>query len=185
MKKTQKERMLAGELYLANDPELSQDHIRAQKLLSRFNATEATEEAERVRLLKELCGEFGEAAVVKPNLRCDYGYNISIGARTFINYDCTFLDCNTITIGEEVQVAPNVQIYTATHPLDATARRSGAEYALPVRIEDGVWLGGAAIICPGVTIGCNTVIGAGSVVTKSLPPNVLAVGNPARIIRTL
>lgn len=185
MERTQKERMLAGELYFANDPELSREQLRAQKLLERFNTTEATQEAERTDLLKELCGYFGKAAVVKPTMRCDYGYNISIGARTFINYDCVLLDCNTITIGEEVQIAPGVQIYTATHPLDAAARRTGAEYALPVRIEDGVWLGGGSIVCPGVTIGCNTVVGAGSVVTKDLSPNVLAVGNPARIIRSL
>jgi maltose O-acetyltransferase len=185
MERTQKERMLAGELYFAHDPELSSEHLRAQKLLARFNATEATQEKERKDLLKELCGHFGDAAVVKPTLRCDYGFNISIGARTFINYDCILLDCNTITIGEEVQVAPGVQIYTAAHPLDAAARRSGAEYALPVRIEDGVWLGGGSIVCPGVSIGCNTVVGAGSVVTKDLPPDVLAVGSPARIIRSL
>jgi maltose O-acetyltransferase len=118
-------------------------------------------------------------------LRVDYGFNISIGERTFINVDCVLLDCNLITIGDEVQVAPGVHIYTATHPVDADQRRSGLEYALPVRIEDGVWLGGGAIVGPGVTIGENTVVGAGSVVVQDLPPGVLAVGSPCRIVRQL
>lgn len=185
MERTQKELMLAGELYLASDAELSRDQLRAQQLLMQFNASEPADEAKRTDLLKELCGHLGEGAVIKPSLRCDYGYNISVGARTFINYDCILLDCNTITIGEEVQIAPGVHIYTATHPLDAAIRRSGAEYALPVKIDDGVWLGGGTIVCPGVTIGSNTVVGAGSVVAKDLPPNIVAVGNPARIIRNL
>ena len=130
----------------------------------------------------ELFGHFGEGAVVKPNIRCDYGYNI--GARSFINYDCVLLDCNRISIGEEVQIAPGVHVYTATHPVDAQTRRSGLEYALPVAIGDGVWLGGGAIVCPGVTIGENTVVGAGSVVTHSLPANVVAVGNPCRVVHS-
>lgn len=185
MKRTQKELMLAGELYLASDQELSQEHLRAQKTLAMFNATDASEASKRIVLLETLFGKTDETVVVKPTLRCDYGYNIFIGARSFINYDCTLLDCNIITIGEEVQIAPSVQILTATHPLDAVARRSGAEFALPVTIGDGVWLGAGVIVCPGVTIGENTVVGAGSVVTKDLPANVLAVGNPARVIRQL
>lgn len=185
MKRTQKELMLAGELYMASDPVLRSDYLRAQDILARFNATVPLQGHERLTLLQELMGSFGEGSVLLPTLRCDYGYNISIGARTFINYDSVLLDCNTITIGEEVQIAPGVHIYTATHPLDAQARRSGAEYALPVHIEDGVWLGGGTIVCPGVTIGCNTVVGAGSVVTKDLPSGVLCAGNPARVIRKL
>jgi maltose O-acetyltransferase len=181
----QKAKMLAGELYLANDPELAADHLRAQAILARFNALHADEDALRLELLTELFGHFGESAVVKPTLRCDYGYNIQVGARTFINYDSALLDCNRITIGEEVQIAPGVHIYTATHPLDAATRRSGLEYALPVTIGDGVWLGGGAIVCPGVTIGENTVVGAGSVVTRSLPAGVVAAGNPCRVIRSL
>ena len=175
--------MLAGELYLASDPELAADHLRAQSILARFNASRADEEALRLELLTQLFGHFGEGAVVKPSLRCDYGYSISIGARTFINYDCVLLDCNRITIGEEVQIAPGVHIYTATHPIDAAARRSGLEYALPVTIGDGVWLGGGAIVCPGVTIGENTVVCAGSLLTRSLPAGVLAAGNPCRVSR--
>lgn len=183
--RSQRERMLAGDLYLADDPELVAAHLAAQALLAAFNATAATEAAQRNDLLTRLFGSWGEGAVLKPTLRCDYGFNISIGPRSFVNYDCTFLDCNRIDIGAEVQIAPGVHIYTATHPLDPAIRRSGLESALPVRIGDGVWIGGGSILCPGVTIGENTVIGAGSVVTRDLPPNVIAAGNPCRILRSI
>lgn len=185
MAKTEREKMLAGELYVASDPELHAAHLRAQALLARFNATKADAVQGRRALLTELCAGFGAESVVKPTFRCDYGFNLSIGARAFVNYDCTFLDCNTITIGDEVQIAPGVHIYTCTHPLDAQQRRAYLELAEPVTIADGVWLGGGTIVCPGVTIGENTVVGAGSVVTRSLPANVLAVGNPCRVIRQL
>jgi maltose O-acetyltransferase len=181
----QKLKMLAGELYLASDPELVAADLRAQELLFRFNATPPAAARERRALLVELFDSFGAGAVVKPPFRCDYGSNIAMGAGAFVNYDCIFLDCNRITIGREVQIAPKVQIYTATHPLQAALRRSGVEFALPVVLEDGVWLGGGAIVCPGVTIGENTVVGAGSVVTRDLPAGVLAVGNPCRVVRTL
>jgi maltose O-acetyltransferase len=182
---TQKEKMLAGELYVANDPELSAAHLRAQALLARFNATPADAGDERRILLTELFARFGAGTVLKPVLRCDYGFNISIGERTFINFDCVLLDCNRINIGDEVQFGPGVHIYTATHPIDAEQRRSGVEYALPVTIGDGAWLGGGTVVCPGVVIGENTVVGAGSVVTRDLPANVVAVGNPCRVIRRL
>jgi maltose O-acetyltransferase len=181
----QKARMLAGELYFASDPELVAAHRRAQALLARFNATAAEAGEERRALLTDLFARFGDEAVLKPTLRCDYGFNITIGDRTFVNFDCVFLDCQRITIGDEVQIAPGVHLYTATHPLDAKARRSGIEYARPVTIGDGVWLGGGVIVCPGVTIGENTVVGAGSVVTRDLPANVVAAGNPCRILRRL
>ena len=183
--KTQKAKMLSGELYIANDPELSAAHLRAQAILTKFNATAADAHEERYTLLTELFARFGEEVVLKPIFRCDYGFNITIGDRTFINYDCVFLDCNRITIGDDVQIAPGVHIYTATHPLDAKTRRSGLEYALPVSIGDGVWLGGRVTVCPGVSIGSNTVVGTGSVVTRDLPANVLAVGNPCRVIQQL
>src|SRR6516225_4929572 len=138
----QKAKMLAGELYIANDPELAADHLRAQALLAKFNATAAEADAERHLLLTQLLGRIGEGTVVKPTLRCDYGYDIAIGDRTFVNYDCVLLDCNRITIGDEVQIAPGVHIYMATPPVEAQVRRSGLEYALAVSIEDGVWLGG-------------------------------------------
>jgi maltose O-acetyltransferase len=181
----QKAKMLAGQLYMATDPELSAAHLRAQAILAKFNATSADAEDERRTLLTELFERIGEGTVLKPTLRCDYGFNIAIGDRTFINYDCLLLDCNRITIGDEVQIAPGVHIYTATHPVEAKARRSGIEYALPVSIGDGAWLGGRAVVCPGITIGANTVVGAGSVVTRDLPANVVAVGNPCRVIRQL
>lgn len=182
---TQKEKMLAGESYLATDPELGADYARAQGILAAFNATQGDDIEGLTRLLCDLLCHLGSDAIVKPTLRCDYGANITIGSRTFVNYDCVLLDCNRITIGEEVQIAPGVHIYTATHPLDAATRRSGLESAHPVKIGDGVWLGGRSVVCPGVTIGENTVVGAGSVVTKDLPANVLAVGNPCRVLRTL
>ena len=181
----QKAKTLAGDLYLASDPELCAAQLRAQAILARFNTSAADADEERRALLTDLFGKFGEAAALKPSLRCDYGFNITIGDRSFINYDCVLLDCNLISIGNDVQIAPGVHIYTATHPIDAEARRSGAEYALPVSIGDSAWLGGGAIICPGVTIGENTVVGAGSVVTRDLPANVVAAGNPCRVVRTL
>jgi len=181
----QKAKMLAGQLYVADDPELYAAHLRAQDILAKFNATSAGAGDERRMLLTDLFGRFGDGAVLKPTLRCDYGFNISIGDRTFINFDCVLLDCNRITIGDEVQFAPGVHIYTATHPIDAKQRRSGVEYALPVTIGDGAWLGGGTIVCPGITIGENTVVGAGSVVTRDLPANVVAAGNPCRVMREL
>jgi maltose O-acetyltransferase len=181
----QKPKMLAGELYLATDPELVRERLEAQHLLSRFNGTPPDGEEDRRVLLAALFGVLGEEAVLMPPFRCDYGYNIRIGARTFVNYDCVMLDCNEIVLGDDVQIAPRVQILTASHPLDAAVRRSGLEYALPVAIGDGAWLGGGVVVCPGVSIGANTVVGAGSVVTRSLPADVLAVGNPCRVVRSL
>lgn len=181
----QKAKMLAGELYMASDPELAAERLHALKLLDKFNATSAVSDNERQVFLTELVENLGEETIITPPFRCDYGYNITIGARAFINYDCIFLDCNRITIGNEVQIAPGVHIYTASHPLEANKRRSGLEYALPVTLEDGVWLGGGAIVCPGITIGTNTVIGAGSVVTRDLPANMVAAGNPCHMIRQL
>lgn len=180
---TEKQKMLAGELYIATDPELSSEQLRAQDLLFRFNATRPDAEAERQALLSELLGGCGEGTVIKPSFRCDYGYNIRIGRNSFVNYDCVFLDCNRITIGDFAQIGPSVQIYTAQHPTDLETRRSGLEYALPVTVGDNVWIGGGVIVCPGVTIGANSVVGAGSVVVRDLPENVIAVGNPCRVIR--
>lgn len=181
----QKAKMLAGELYQASDPELQSAHVRAQAILASFNATPADADELRRKLLTSLFARFGEAAVIKPLLRCDYGFNITVGARSFLNFDCVLLDCNRITIGDDVQFGPGVHVYTAGHPLEPALRRSGAEFALPVSIESGAWLGGGAIVCPGVRIGENTVVGAGSVVTRDLPAGVLAVGNPCRVVRRL
>ena len=185
MAQSEKEKMLAGELYNSSDPDLVAALLRAQRLLARFNVSTPDAEEERRAVLTDLFASLGEDTTVKPTLRCDYGFNISIGTRSFVNYDCVLLDCNRITIGNEVKLAPRVQIYTATHPLDAEQRRTGIESAVPVTICDGVWLGGGVIVCPGITIGANTVVGAGSVVTRDLPADVLAVGNPCRIVRSL
>lgn len=177
--------MLAGQLYRADDPELVAAHLRAQALVERFNQTPASGAPARRALLTELFSAFGAGAILKPPLRCDYGFNIAIGQRTFVNYEAVLLDCNRITIGVDVQIGPGVHIYTATHPLDRATRASGLEAALPVTIEDGVWLGGRAVVCPGVTIGAGTVVGAGSVVVRDLPSGVLAVGNPCRVVRSI
>lgn len=171
--------MLAGELYLADDPELSADAARAAELIEKFNAGGRRED------LAELLGELGEEVHVRPPLRVDYGYQISIGPRTFVNWGGIFADVAKITIGADVQIGPNVQLLTPTHPLDPEQRRAKWEAGEPITIGDNVWLGGGVIVCPGVTIGENTVVGAGAVVSRDLPPNVVAVGNPARVIKQL
>lgn len=180
-----KQRMLSGELYLASDAELIADHARARALVEQFNATSQDEREQQDALLRQLFGSLGEGTEVKPPLQCDYGFPIRIGARCFLNYGTVILDCAPITIGDEVQIASGVQLLAATHPLEAAPRRQGWESAAPITIGDGAWLGGGVIVCPGVSIGENTVVGAGSVVTRDLPDGVLAVGNPSRIVREL
>jgi maltose O-acetyltransferase len=180
-----KERMLRGELYLAQDPELAAEHARAQELLERFNALPDAERDERDALLRLLLGEVGERVLVKSPFRCDYGSTISVGAGTFLNYGCVLLDVAPIRIGSACQLATGVQLVTATHPVDPEPRRQGWEYGLPVAIGDNVWLGAGVIVCPGVSIGDDTVVGAGAVVTRDLPAGVVAVGNPARVLREI
>ena len=180
-----KDRMLRGELYIADDPDLVADNARAQELLDRYNATRDGERDERDRLLRELLGGVGEGVVVEPSFRCDYGSYITIGARTFVNYDCVMLDVAPIAIGEACQIAPRVQLLTATHPIDPRPRRDGWESGAPITLADNVWLGGGVIVGPGVTIGEDTVVGAGSVVTRDLPAGVVAVGVPARVQREI
>ena len=177
--------MLRGELYRADDPELEAEMARAQALVERYNATPHAQQDERDRLLRELMGEVGERVVVRSPFHCDYGSHISIGAGTFVNYDCVFLDVVPITIGEACQIAPKVQLLTADHPVDPGPRRDGWESGRPIVVEDNVWLGGGVIVSPGVTIGENTVVGAGAVVTRDLPPNVVAAGVPARVLREI
>ena len=183
--RTMRERMLAGELYLADEPVLAEEQARAARLLDRFNQTGIDDDVERRALLLELLGQFGEGSEIKPPLRCDYGYRIRVGARTFVNYGLVALDVASIAIGDDVQIGPNVQLLTPTHPIDPDTRRAKWEAAEPIAIEGNVWLGGGVIVLPGVTIGENTVVGAGSIVTKDLPPNVVAAGNPARVVRSL
>ncbi len=185
MAKTEREKMLANELYLASDPELRRMYWAAQELLYRFNTALPGEEAVRQEVLRSLLGAVGQNCQIMPSFRCDYGCHIFMGDQVFLNYDCVILDCNEVHIGNHVLMASKVQIYTAYHPLEAEVRRSGLEAAAPIVIEDDVWIGGGAIVCPGVTIGKGTTIGAGSVVTKNIPANVVAVGNPCRVIKTL
>jgi maltose O-acetyltransferase len=182
---TEKQKMLAGKLYLATDPELVAENKRASRLLHQYAKTTLEEPELRQRILRNLFGKMGESTSIVPPFHCDYGSNIFIGDRFYMNYGGVILDCNTVHIGNDVLCAPYVQIYTATHPTDPTVRLTGRELAAPITIGNTVWIGGGAIICPGVTIGDNTTIGAGSVVTKDIPANAIAVGNPCRVIKTL
>jgi len=185
MARSMRDRMLAGDLYLADDPELIRESKHAQRLTHRINTLDPTDLEERNRLLRELLGAFGDGSEIRPPLKCDYGYQTTIGARTFANWGLILLDVARISIGDDVQIGPNVQLLTATHPLEPGPRRDKWEAAEPITIGDNVWLGGGVIVCPGVTIGADTVVGAGSVVTRDLPPRVLAVGSPARVVRPL
>jgi maltose O-acetyltransferase len=180
-----KERMLRGELYVADDPDLAADFGRVQGLLERYNGAAHSEQDVRDRILRELLGSVGEGVHIRPTFYCEYGTPISIGARTFVNFDCVMLDVAPITIGEACQVATRVQFLTATHPIDPGPCRIGWEYAEPITLGGNVWLGGGVIVCPGVTIGDDTVVGAGAVVTRDLPAGVVAVGTPARVLREI
>ncbi|MGF1428992.1 sugar O-acetyltransferase [Kitasatospora sp. LaBMicrA B282] len=180
-----KRRMLAGDWYLPDDPELALESQRRAELCARFNAPGVGDPGERLAVLGQLLGSVGEGVRIRPPFHCDFGYHISIGPRTFVNFGAVFLDAAPVTIGADVQIGPNVQLLTPTHELDPQRRRQGWEKAVPVTIGDNVWLGGGVIVCPGVTIGADSVVGAGSVVTRDLPPGVLAVGNPARVVRSL
>lgn len=183
--RTNRERMLAGDLYIADDPENARLAQRAVRLADAYHRAAVDDEAAARPLLDELIGSLGEDAFVKPPLFVDYGENISIGPRTFVNYNLTALDVAAITIGADCQIGPNVQLLTPTHPIEPGPRRDKLEAALPITIGDNVWLGGGVIVCPGVSIGDDSVIGAGSVVTRDIPAGVVAVGNPARVLRSI
>jgi maltose O-acetyltransferase len=183
--KGMRERMLAGELYIADDPELARDSARAQRVTHQINTMDPTDHQRRRELLAELLGAFGEGSDIRPPLQCDYGYQTFVGARCFANWGLISLDVATVTIGDDVQLGPNVQLLTATHPLEAGPRRDRWEAAEPIVIGDNVWLGGGVIVCPGVRIGADTVVGAGAVVARDLPAGVVAVGSPARVVRAL
>jgi maltose O-acetyltransferase len=180
-----RERMLAGELYVADDPELAEQSARARGLAHRLNIADPTDTAAHRAILTELLAAFGEGSELRPPFYCDYGYQTTIGARCFVNWGLVSLDAARVTIGNDVQIGPNVQLLTATHPINPGLRLDKWEAAKPIMIMDNVWLGGGVIVGPGVTIGENTVVGAGAVVVRDLPANVVAVGNPARAIRTL
>lgn len=182
---TEKEKMLRGELYFAGDEELVRDRVNARRLTRLYNETLETEFGVRTELLQELFGTVGKGAYVEPTFRCDYGYNIHVGDNFYANFDCVFLDVCEIRIGNNCFIAPGVHVYTATHPLNAKERTSGAEFGKPVVIGDNVWIGGRAVINPGVKIGHNVVIASGAVVTKDVPDNVVVGGNPARAIKEI
>jgi maltose O-acetyltransferase len=183
--KTEKEKMLAGELYNPADSQLVKGRENARRLTRLFNETVESEASKRSELLRELFGTTGENIFIEPNIRCDYGFNLHVGENFYVNFDCTFLDVCEIHIGDNCLIAPGVHIYTATHPINPYERNSGTEYGKPVTIGDNVWIGGKAIINPGVTIGNNVVIASGAVVTKVVPDNVVIGGNPARIIKQI
>ncbi|MFI1168863.1 sugar O-acetyltransferase [Streptomyces sp. NPDC020801] len=183
--RTNLERMLAGDLYVADDPEIARRQQRAMRLAARYQAAYVEDAGAAGPILAELLGAVGEGVDVRPPLHVDYGSNITIGARTFVNYNLTALDVARITIGEDCQIGPNVQLLTPTHPVEPEPRRDKLEAARAITIADNVWLGGGVIVCPGVTIGDNTVVGAGAVVTTDVPADVVAVGNPARPVRDI
>lgn len=183
--RTNRERMLAGDLYIADDPTMAVQHRRAVRLTAEYQTAYAQDADAARPILSELLGELAEGAHVRPPLSVDYGTYIRVGRGTFINSNLTALDVAPITIGEDCQIGPNVQLLTPTHPLEPQLRRDKLEAAQPITIRDNVWIGGGAIILPGITVGENSVIGAGAVVTRDVPPNVVAVGNPARVVREL
>jgi maltose O-acetyltransferase len=180
---SERQKMLAGELYHAGDPELVADRATAAAWMACYNASISAPSAVRFALLRQQLAAVGDGAEIRPPFHCDYGGNISIGPGAFINFNCVMLDVTAVTIGAGTQIGPAVQVYTADHPRDAASRRAGREFGRPVAIGRNVWIGGGAIILPGVTIGDDAIIGAGSVVTRDVPVGVTVVGNPARIRR--
>lgn len=184
MMRAEREKMQVGELYDSLDPELTAAHDRARDLCLDLNATRSTDQDAFRQITTALFGRGGESVWMQPPFFCDYGWNILLGERVFFNFNCVVLDECAVTIGDFTQFGPSVQIYTALHPMDAERRRT-VEFGKPVSIGSDVWVGGGAIICPGVTIGSKTVIGAGSVVTRSIPDGVFAAGNPCRVIRAI
>lgn len=177
--------MLAGELYDPLDKQLSDERLQTRLLLKELNDSREDQVEERSRILKALIPNAGEGLWLQPPFYCDYGYNMVVGDRVFFNFNCVVLDVMEVRIGSRTLFGPNVQVYTATHPMDHQERASGVEYAKPISIGEDVWIGGSVVICPGVTIGDRSVIGAGSVVTKDIPADVFAAGNPCRVIRHL
>ncbi|MEG6550616.1 sugar O-acetyltransferase [Desulfocurvibacter africanus] len=184
MPRSEKDKMLAGELYDAGDEELVRERNHARNLLFAFNHASPAELETRQAILRQLVLAKGKFYIEAP-FHCDYGYNIQVGENFYANFGCIMLNVNRISIGDNALLAPNVQIYTAAHPVDPAERLTGREYARPISIGNNVWIGGGVIICPGVTIGDNVTIGAGSVVTRDIPDSVLAAGNPCRVIRSV
>ena len=177
--------MLRGDMYNPYDPVLVKERKHARLLIQKFNSQGDENIKERFKTLFELIPNAGKGLFIEPPFFCDYGYNIKAGEHFFMNFNSCILDVMEVTIGDRCMFGPNVQIYTATHPLEAEARNSGREFAKPVSIGNNVWIGGNATICPGVTIGDNVVIGSGAVVTKDIPDSVFAAGNPAKVIKPI
>lgn len=180
--RSEKEKMLAGALYRPGDPEIQRDQAETRSWLVRYNAALAAPPGERRSLLRERFGAVGEGAVVRPPFHCDFGYNIGLGRDVFLNFGCVVLDVVAVEIGDGTQIGPAVQIYAADHPRDPEIRRAGLEFGRPVRIGRNAWIGGGAIVLPGITIGDDAVVGAGSVVTRDVPAGATVVGNPARVV---
>lgn len=178
-------RMVAGKLYNASDGELREQRLRSRLLTESYNRTSIADQVGRRTILAQLFNQFGEGGYIEPRLQVDYGRHITVGKNFYANYDPIFLDVAPITIGDNALFGPRVSLLTAAHPIDAAVRNSGLEYAKPITIGDNVWLGGSCTILPGVTIGNNVIIGAGAVVTKDVPSDVIAVGNPARVLRQI
>lgn len=183
MSNSEKEKMVSGELYKAFESELVIERENANKLFTKLNSLGKSSSKEREEILKSLFGRCGKNMWVESPFFCDYGSLTSIGDNVFINFNCTILDAAPVVIGNDVLFGPNVHLYSATHPTDPAVRAEGLEYAKPINIQDNVWIGGSSVICPGVTVGSKSVIGAGSVVTKDIPPDVVAAGNPCKVIR--
>lgn len=181
--RTQKERMLAGELYIVNDPELAVMNKKNRRLMYEFNHSKFDEGERRKTIIKKLLGKTGKNVHFEPPFRCDYGTHITVGENFYANFDCIMLDVAPITIGDNVMFGPRVGVYTAGHPIDHEIRVSGLEFGTAITIGNNVWVGANAVINPGVTIGDDVIIGSGSVVTKDIPSNVVAVGNPCRVLR--
>lgn len=183
--KSENEKMLSGDLYLASDPVLTAEKIRARQLVKSYNDAFPEEVESRTGILKHLLEKMGEGSWIEPPFYCDYGYNFLLGEGVFFNFNCVFLDVMPIVFGDRVMAGPNVQFYTATHSIDAKEHASLLEYAKSIEIGADVWIGGSSVICPGAKTGARSIIGAGSVVTKDIPADVIAAGNPCRVIREI
>lgn len=183
--RSQKERMLSGDLYIADDPELAKDFHKAKRLLREYNQTTEYQEADRQTILKDLFKQSGKKIHIEPPFHTDYGCNTVIGENFYSNYDCIILDIANVKIGDNVMFGPRVGLYTAGHPIDAVIRNEHYEYGKPITIGNNVWVGGNVVFNPGVTVGDNVVIGSGSIVTKDIPSSVIAVGNPCKVLRKI
>ena len=183
--KSELQKMLAGELYMANESQLTNMRLNCNKLVSEFNKIDQSDNENRNILMQRIFAKVGMNCHITPPFQCDYGSNLYLGDNVYMNYNCVILDCAKVEIGEGTLFAPGVQVYAATHPIDPDIRKTGLELAKPIKIGKNCWIGGCAIILPGVTIGDNTTIGAGSVVTKDIPSNVVAVGNPCKVIKEI